>query len=70
MHPVDLVERDYVEVNVDYKQTGVGGQNSWGARTLPKYTLVPKDYSYRFRIVPLDGPDDPAQLARRAVESK
>jgi beta-galactosidase len=63
MHPVDLVERDFVEVNVDYRQTGVGGQNSWGARPLPKYTLGPRDYSYRFLMRPLDGGDAPESFS-------
>ena len=65
MHPVDLVERDFVEVNVDYKQTGVGGEDSWGARPYPQYTLFPQDYSYRFRIKPLDKGDDPMALSKQ-----
>jgi len=52
MHPTDLTKRDFVEVNLDYKQTGVGGDNSWGARPLDKYTLFAKEYSYRFRLRP------------------
>lgn len=67
MHPVDLVERNFVEVNVDYKQTGVGGQDSWGARPFPKYTLFPQDYSYRFLIRPLDRGDDPATLSSQSI---
>ncbi|MGB7294709.1 MAG: glycoside hydrolase family 2 TIM barrel-domain containing protein [Candidatus Aminicenantales bacterium] len=65
MHPTDLVERDYVELNIDYKQTGVGGEDSWGARTYAQYTLIPEDYVYRFRIRPLDPGDDPMSLGRQ-----
>jgi len=65
MHPVDLVERDFIELNVDYKQTGVGGRDSWGARPLPQYTLSPQDYSYGFRMRPLDPDDDPMTLSRQ-----
>jgi beta-galactosidase len=65
MHPVDLVERNFVEVNVDYKQTGVGGEDSWGARPYPQYRLFPRDYLYRFRIRPLDKVDDPMPLSRQ-----
>ncbi len=68
MHPTDLVERDFIELNVDFKQTGVGGEDSWGARPYPQYTLFPNDYSYRFRIRPLDPEDDPKILARNRVE--
>ncbi|MBN2408117.1 MAG: DUF4981 domain-containing protein, partial [Candidatus Aminicenantes bacterium] len=67
MHPTDLVERDFVELNIDYKQTGVGGEDSWGARPYPPYTLFPKDYSYRFRIHPLDPGDDPMSLGRQRL---
>lgn len=70
MHPVDLVERDFVEVNVDFRQTGVGGRDSWGARPLPQYTLSPRDYSYGFRMRPLDAGDDPMVLKKSRVELK
>jgi beta-galactosidase len=68
MHPTDLVERNFIELNVDYKQTGVGGEDSWGARPYPQYTLFPEDCSYRFRIRPLDPEDDPKILARKRVD--
>jgi beta-galactosidase len=63
-HPVDLVERDFVELNVDLKQMGVGGDDSWGARPHPQYTLPAQDYSFRFRLRPLSPGDDPMNLAR------
>ncbi len=53
-HPTDLQKKDFVSLNIDYGQTGVGGDNSWGARTLKKYTLWPKKYKYAFRIIPVD----------------
>jgi beta-galactosidase len=65
MHPTDLVERDFVELNIDYKQTGVGGEDSWGARPYPQYTLFPQDYAYRFRICPLDKGADPMALSKQ-----
>jgi beta-galactosidase len=37
---------------------GVGGDDSWGARTHEEYTLPPETYSYSFRIIPGDtGPN-------------
>ncbi|OGD19164.1 MAG: hypothetical protein A2W03_06030 [Candidatus Aminicenantes bacterium RBG_16_63_16] len=63
-HPVDLVEKDFVEVNIDYQQTGVGGEDSWGARPYPQYTLDPRDYSYAFRMRPLETGDDPMPLSK------
>ncbi len=64
MHPVDLVERDFVEVNVDFQQTGVGGEDSWGARPYPQYTLFPQNYAYRFRIHPLERGGDPLAASK------
>lgn len=51
-HPFELPQRDYITVNIDYKQMGVGGDNSWGAKTHKEYTLPAKDYEYRFVIEP------------------
>jgi beta-galactosidase len=51
-HIDELPRRDTVTVNIDYKQMGVGGDDSWGARTHPEYTLPAKPYSYSFRLRP------------------
>jgi beta-galactosidase len=61
----DLVERDFTELNIDLKQMGVGGDNSWGARPHPEYTLPPQNYSFRFRIRPLDAGEDPMALSKK-----
>jgi len=58
-HPTDLVKGDFIELNIDYKQTGVGGDNSWGARTHEKYMLIAKQYSYTFQLCPISKGDDP-----------
>jgi beta-galactosidase len=64
-HSGQLKERDLVAVNVDLKQMGVGGIHSWGTTALPKYSLDYQNYSYRFVLRPLAGPDDdPRELAR------
>jgi len=65
-HPTDLEERDFIEFHVDYKQTGVGGDNSWGARPLEHYTLFPKEYSYSFRLRPfLMKKESPVKLSKQ-----
>jgi beta-galactosidase len=53
IHPPDLDPRPEIYLNIDYKQMGVGGDNSWGALPHDKYRLFPKEYSYTFRISPL-----------------
>ncbi len=52
-HIDDVRPRDLVRVNIDYGQMGVGGDDSWGARTHPQYCLRDDSYVYSFRIVPL-----------------
>jgi beta-galactosidase len=66
LHTVDLKRRDLVTLNLDYKQMGVGGDTSWGAKTHPEYTLPAKPYSYRFRLRPFS-PDEaaPGVLAKQ-----
>lgn len=53
-HTTDVPIRDLVSVNLDYRQMGVGGDNSWGAKTHPEYMLKDKDYSFSFLILPLN----------------
>ncbi|HEW92183.1 MAG TPA: hypothetical protein ENF81_06550, partial [Thermotogaceae bacterium] len=42
--------KDLITLNIDYRQMGVGGDNSWGALPHPEYTLYPGEYEYSFRI--------------------
>ncbi|MCP4310527.1 MAG: DUF4981 domain-containing protein [Bacteroidetes bacterium] len=52
-HPIDLEKSEKVFLNVDWKQMGVGGDNSWGAHTHAAYVLAPGWVKYSFVIVPL-----------------
>jgi len=49
-HPHELAADDKITVNVDYRQMGVGGDNSWGAWPHEPYTL-PTDHDYRYEFV-------------------
>ena len=53
IHPPDLDPRPEIYLNIDYRQMGVGGDNSWGALPHDKYRLFPKAYSYTFKINPI-----------------
>jgi beta-galactosidase len=67
-HTVDLVPRDYVTLNVDHRQMGVGGDNSWGAVTHQKYMLRPHPLRWSFLIRPFAKSDEPIErLALRDV---
>jgi beta-galactosidase len=51
-HRHEMERREDIVLNIDYRQTGVGGDDSWGARTHPQYTLEPQPYRYSFRLRP------------------
>jgi beta-galactosidase len=63
-HTTDVKPRDLTSVNIDYKQMGVGGDNSWGAWTHDKYRLTEKEYSYSFRIKIINPDENPQELAK------
>ncbi len=68
-HTTDVKPRNLTAVNVDYKQTGVGGDNSWGAQTHPQYRLTEKAYSYSFIMKPVTAKDDLTKEGRRVIQS-
>ena len=50
-HPQDIHRDGLLHLNIDLNVHGVGGINTWGARTLPQYTLPGnKPYEYGFII--------------------
>jgi beta-galactosidase len=49
-HPVDLEVQDKVFLHIDYKQRGLGGDNSWGAFPHEPYRLENDSYEYSFSI--------------------
>jgi beta-galactosidase len=52
-HPQDLRRRDEIIFNLDSKQMGVGGDDSWTPLTVhPPYRVMPTDTTFRFRLVP------------------
>ena len=50
IHVSDIKPRDLVSLNIDYGQMGVGGDDSWGKRTLQAYSLNELSYRYGFTI--------------------
>lgn len=49
-HVYQLPVSNHTVVRINHKQMGVGGDNSWGARTHPEFTL-PANQSYVFRFI-------------------
>ncbi|MGZ5513814.1 MAG: beta-galactosidase small subunit-related protein, partial [Candidatus Aminicenantales bacterium] len=64
-HPPDVQKRDFVCLTLDHAQMGVGGDDSWGARIHPQYTLPAKDTVFALTLRPLRPGDDATALARR-----
>lgn len=52
-HGGSIEKKDFIWLNLDYKQMGVGGDNTWGAQVHPEYTISPQKYNYSFTIVPI-----------------
>ncbi|MGE5704177.1 MAG: beta-galactosidase subunit alpha [Clostridia bacterium] len=52
-HTTDLVPRDFVVWNLDYRQNGLGS-NSCGPAQLPQYTLKPEAFRFRFVMKAFD----------------
>ncbi|MEP0366334.1 MAG: glycoside hydrolase family 2 TIM barrel-domain containing protein [Cyclobacteriaceae bacterium] len=50
IHTTDLTKRDYIVLNIDYEQMGVGGDNSWRAHTHNEYKLHSQEYYYSFKL--------------------
>jgi beta-galactosidase len=45
-----------ITVNLDHRQMGVGGDDSWGAQPHNEYRLPVMHYDYKFRLEPVGKP--------------
>tara|TARA_B100001996_G_scaffold203823_1_gene156117 strand:- start:1378 stop:2235 length:858 start_codon:yes stop_codon:yes gene_type:complete len=67
---IDIVPGEQIDWLIDYKQMGVGGDNSWGARTHHKYTL-PMDttiYNLEYALIPFNKEDALDELPRINID--
>lgn len=53
-HTTDIKKRDFVNINIDKVQMGVGGDNSWGAMPHKAYQIKPKNLSFFYIISKTD----------------
>lgn len=52
-HPHELQPRGQTFLGINHRQTGVGGNDSWGAAPLERYLLhTDREYSYSYRLRP------------------
>jgi len=54
-HTTDITKRDFVNINIDYGQTGIGGDNSWSPSAVAheKYRVKSGNLEYSYRITPI-----------------
>jgi beta-galactosidase len=66
-HPYELVRDDDITLRLNYRQMGVGGDNSWGARPHDEFILwSDKTYSYSFRLAPVSN-DRPSPMEQKNI---
>ncbi|HLR61593.1 MAG TPA: glycoside hydrolase family 2 TIM barrel-domain containing protein [Lentibacillus sp.] len=67
-HPYELDKKDDIHVNLNYHQMGLGGDNSWGARPHPEFTMqAEKSYTSSYRLSPISAEESPMELSKRVV---
>ena len=64
-HGGSIQKKDMIWLNIDHKQMGVGGDNTWGAQVHPEYTITPHEWKYSFTLAPLAPEDDAAEQAHK-----
>ncbi|MGB6152762.1 MAG: glycoside hydrolase family 2 TIM barrel-domain containing protein, partial [Pricia sp.] len=52
-HTYDVPEREFISINIDDSQMGVGGDNSWGYLPREPYQIKPDDMSFSYIIRPI-----------------
>ena len=49
-HEHEITRRDFIQIQLDHQQMGIGGDNSWGAEVHEKYWVKAKPYHYKVTI--------------------
>ncbi len=63
-----LHKQSFTDMNLDYMQCGVGGDDSWGALPMEKYLIPAKDYTWNYRMRPyLIKKENPAKLWEHSI---
>ncbi|PRX53785.1 glycoside hydrolase family 2 TIM barrel-domain containing protein [Flagellimonas meridianipacifica] len=63
LHTYDLKPRDFITLNLDLAQMGVGGDDSWSKNALPQeeFRVQPENHQYSFVLIPIEN----AQIKQR-----
>jgi len=63
-HGAEIKVGDVISWQIDHKQMGVGGDNSWGAPVHAEYSIPSQDYKYMFILRPINGEKDLNELSK------
>lgn len=68
-HWYSIPRRDNVYLNLDYRQMGVGGDDSWGARTHAQFTLPGTEkYAYSYYLYPYESSMGEIQKLAKSIQ--
>jgi len=68
-HKQTVKRSPFVTLNLDYKQMGVGGDDSWGALPHEGFRLKFGDYEYSFSLIPFSEAEGSADSAARKIRA-
>lgn len=66
-HPYELNRVDETIVHLNYKQMGLGGDNSWGKLPRKEYRIPADQYSYSLRLRPVNRRDSAMELSKQDI---
>lgn len=69
-HDHQMPARRVTFLNLDWRQMGLGGDNSWGALPLPQYRLPARPYHYRLRLRAIGPDDSPMALSKLTMPER
>lgn len=67
-HGNEIKKGDVISFQIDFKQMGVGGDNSWGAPVHAEYSIPVQPYCYSFILRPINGNKDLNELSKQRVK--
>ncbi|MCB9249456.1 MAG: DUF4981 domain-containing protein [Ignavibacteriales bacterium] len=70
-HPSEVKKENDIVIRMNYKQMGVGGNNSWSIWGMPyqEYQIkTNKNYKYNFRIVPITSNQNPMKISKQGFK--
>jgi beta-galactosidase len=66
-----LQKQSFTDLNLDYLQCGVGGDDSWWSWPMEKYLIPAKDYTWSYRVRPyILSKENPAKLWENKISVK